>query len=72
MILPKSTLGKTHWERMTGRLTARFWVEDTRPLTAPAATFRQYRRRNVGFVFQFCNLVPSLTARARRGLSARR
>jgi putative ABC transport system ATP-binding protein len=30
---------------------------------ADEPTLTEYRRRNVGFVFQFYNLIPSLTAR---------
>lgn len=37
---------------------------DGRPLTGKSdAALTRYRRRHVGFIFQFYNLVPSLTAR---------
>jgi putative ABC transport system ATP-binding protein len=36
---------------------------------ADEATLTEYRRRHVGFVFQFYNLIPSLTARENVGLA---
>ena len=36
---------------------------DSRPDHAPTKPLTEYRRQHVGFVFQFYNLIPSLTAR---------
>src|SRR5215468_9384754 len=41
--------------------TLRFGETDL--TTADEVTLTRYRRREVGFVFQFYNLIPSLTAR---------
>ena len=39
------------------------WFHDLDLATAPDARVTQFRRDNVGFVFQFYNLIASLTAR---------
>jgi putative ABC transport system ATP-binding protein len=39
------------------------WYRDTEITSASAAVLTKFRRDNVGFVFQFYNLVPNLTAR---------
>jgi putative ABC transport system ATP-binding protein len=39
------------------------WFQDLDLATAPDARVTQFRRDNVGFVFQFYNLIASLTAR---------
>jgi putative ABC transport system ATP-binding protein len=39
------------------------WFQDLDLATAPDARITQFRRDNVGFVFQFYNLIASLTAR---------
>jgi putative ABC transport system ATP-binding protein len=39
------------------------WFEDTELTNLPDRGLTKYRRDHVGFVFQFYNLVPSLTAR---------
>ena len=39
------------------------YFEDTELTDADEEALTQYRRKNVGFVFQFYNLIPSLTAR---------
>ena len=43
--------------------TGQVWYRDTEITAASAAVLTKFRRDNVGFVFQFYNLVPNLTAR---------
>jgi putative ABC transport system ATP-binding protein len=47
-------------DRPTG---GRFWFRDTELTGASQRQLTEYRRRHVGFVFQFYNLMASLTAR---------
>ncbi|SMX38798.1 ABC transporter ATP-binding protein [Maliponia aquimaris] len=47
-------------DRPTG---GRFWFRDTELTRASDRALTRYRRAHVGFVFQFYNLVPSLSAR---------
>jgi putative ABC transport system ATP-binding protein len=46
--------------------TVHYWGQDL--TAADEARLTAFRRRNVGFVFQFYNLIPSLTARENVGL----
>ena len=59
--------GKTTLLNIMGGLdrptTGRLWFGDEELSTAPAGELTRYRRNSVGFVFQFYNLVPNLTAR---------
>src|SRR5579872_1204414 len=67
VLLGPSGSGKSTLLNILGgldRATAGEILFDGRDLTrAPAAELTRYRRRFVGFIFQFFNLSPSLTAR---------
>jgi putative ABC transport system ATP-binding protein len=59
--------GKTTILNLVGGLdtvtTGRVWLADREITAFRAAELTRYRRDTVGFVFQFYNLVPNLTAR---------
>lgn len=59
--------GKTTMLNLIGGLdspsTGRIFYKDRELTAASASELTQYRRHEVGFVFQFYNLVPNLTAR---------
>jgi putative ABC transport system ATP-binding protein len=67
VLLGPSGSGKSTFLNIVGGLdtptsgTVRFKSQDLTHASEDALT--EYRRRNVGFVFQFYNLIPSLTAR---------
>ncbi len=42
--------------------SGRLWYRDQELTSANGRTLTQYRRKEIGFVFQFFNLVPNLTA----------
>ena len=42
--------------------SGRLWYRDQELTSANGRTLTQYRRNEIGFVFQFYNLVPNLTA----------
>lgn len=67
VLLGASGSGKSTLLNILGGLdrpsTGRVWFHDQELTTLPDAALTRYRRDNVGFVFQFYNLVPSLTAR---------
>ena len=66
VLLGPSGSGKTTLLNMIGGLDApsrgRIWVGDSEITGMDEASLTVYRRNRVGFVFQFFNLVPSLTA----------
>ncbi len=66
VLLGPSGSGKTTLLNMIGGLDAptrgRIWVGGSEITDMGEAALTMYRRRSVGFVFQFFNLVPSLTA----------
>ena len=66
VLLGPSGSGKTTLLNMIGGLDAptrgRIWVGGSEITGMDEASLTMYRRRSVGFVFQFFNLVPSLTA----------
>lgn len=66
VLLGPSGSGKTTLLNMIGGLDAptrgRIWVGSSEITDMGEAALTMYRRRSVGFVFQFFNLVPSLTA----------
>ena len=66
VLLGPSGSGKTTLLNMVGGLDAptrgRIWAGDSEITGMNEASLTRYRRRSVGFVFQFFNLVPSLTA----------
>ena len=66
VLLGPSGSGKTTLLNLVGGLDApsrgRIWVGDSEITDLDEASLTMYRRNTVGFVFQFFNLVPSLTA----------
>lgn len=66
VILGASGSGKSTFLNIVGGLdqatSGEVLFRDMDLTTASAAQLTQYRRRHVGFVFQFYNLMPSLTA----------
>ena len=66
VLLGPSGSGKTTLLNMIGGLDApsrgRIWVGGSDLTDLDEASLTMYRRNSVGFVFQFFNLVPSLTA----------
>jgi len=67
VILGPSGSGKSTFLNIVGGLDAasfgEAWFEDHDLTKSSDAALTRYRRDHVGFVFQFYNLVPSLTAR---------
>jgi putative ABC transport system ATP-binding protein len=67
VILGPSGSGKSTFLNLVGGLdtasSGEVWFEDHQLTKASEAALTRYRREHVGFVFQFYNLVPSLTAR---------
>ncbi|MEM8751499.1 MAG: ABC transporter ATP-binding protein [Pseudomonadota bacterium] len=67
VLLGASGSGKSTLLNILGGLDAassgEAWFEDLELTALDAAGLTRYRRDHVGFVFQFYNLVPSLTAR---------
>jgi putative ABC transport system ATP-binding protein len=66
VLLGPSGSGKTTLLNMIGGLDAptrgRIWVGGSEITGLDESSLTMYRRRRVGFVFQFFNLIPSLTA----------
>ena len=67
VILGPSGSGKSTFLNIIGGLdsasSGAAWFEDHDLVNASEASLTRYRRDHVGFIFQFYNLVPSLTAR---------
>jgi putative ABC transport system ATP-binding protein len=67
VILGPSGSGKSTFLNIVGGLdratSGEVWFEDHQLTAASEAELTRYRRDHVGFVFQFYNLIPSLTAR---------
>jgi len=67
VLLGPSGSGKSTLLNILGGLDTptggRVWYRDTELSAADERTLTGYRRTHVGFVFQFYNLIPSLTAR---------
>lgn len=67
VILGPSGSGKSTFLNIVGGLdrasAGEVWFEEHQLTSLDEAGLTQYRRDHVGFVFQFYNLVPSLTAR---------
>jgi putative ABC transport system ATP-binding protein len=67
VILGPSGSGKSTFLNLIGGLdtatSGQAWFRDWQITGADDTGLTRYRRRHVGFVFQFYNLVPSLTAR---------
>ncbi len=67
VILGPSGSGKSTFLNIVGGLdrasAGEVWFEEHQLTSLTEAELTQYRRDHVGFVFQFYNLVPSLTAR---------
>jgi putative ABC transport system ATP-binding protein len=66
VILGPSGSGKSTLLNILGGLdsptSGTVWHRDTNLTNASQSTLTQFRRHSVGFVFQFYNLIPSLTA----------
>ena len=67
VLLGASGSGKSTLLNILGGLdtptSGQVWYQDRRLDTANEEQLTEYRRHHVGFVFQFYNLIPSLTAR---------
>ena len=67
VLLGPSGSGKSTFLNILGGLdhptSGQVWFRDTELTMASDRALTRYRRDHVGFVFQFYNLVPSLTAR---------
>jgi putative ABC transport system ATP-binding protein len=67
VLLGASGSGKSTLLNILGGLdnptSGEVWFRDHDLVRASDAALTQYRRKHVGFVFQFYNLIPSLTAR---------
>jgi putative ABC transport system ATP-binding protein len=67
VLLGASGSGKSTLLNILGGLdrptAGELWFEDQRLTDAPDDALTRYRREHVGFVFQFYNLIPSLTVR---------
>ena len=67
VIVGPSGSGKSTMLNIVGGLdrptAGRVWYRDNELTSASAAELTRYRRDRIGFVFQFYNLVPNLTAR---------
>jgi len=67
VIVGPSGSGKTTLLNLIGGLdqpsVGRIWVEDLELNRLSRSQLTKFRRRAIGFVFQFYNLIPSLTAR---------
>ncbi|MCA8923836.1 MAG: ATP-binding cassette domain-containing protein, partial [Planctomycetes bacterium] len=67
VLLGASGSGKSTLLNILGGLdvasAGRVWYRDQELTRANDALLTEYRRKHVGFVFQFYNLIPSLTAR---------
>lgn len=67
VILGPSGSGKSTFLNIVGGLdrpsSGEAWFEDHNLATASEAQLTRYRRDHVGFIFQFYNLMPTLTAR---------
>ncbi len=74
VVLGPSGSGKSTLLNMLGGMetptSGRFWFEDREISSYSPGRLTEYRRKEIGFVFQFYNLVPNLTARENVELSA--
>lgn len=74
VVLGPSGSGKSTLLNILGGMetptSGNFWFEDREVSAYSSGRLTDYRRKEIGFVFQFYNLVPNLTARENIELSA--
>ena len=74
VVLGPSGSGKSTLLNMLGGMetptSGKFWFQDREVSAYSAGMLTEYRRKEIGFVFQFYNLVPNLTARENVELAA--